>query len=210
MRKLALVAAILLSACASKPLPPSWQQNARDSLDGYTDAYLTGSSAAASAEFARARSDTASTGRPDLVAQVELVRCAAQVASLVFDGCPGFEALAADATPAQRAYAAYLSGNWQGLQPGLLPEQHRGVLTNGNLAAVGDPLARIVAAGALFKAERITPTDIGKAIDTASSQGWRRPLLMWLGVAAKRAEEAGDTAALAQIRRRIELASGER
>ncbi|TFW33126.1 hypothetical protein [Massilia horti] len=210
MRKLAWVAIILLSACASKPTPPSWQQNAHDSLGAFTDAYLAGDSAAASVEFARARSDTASTGRPDLVAQVELVRCAAQVASLVFDGCPGFAALAPDATPAQRAYAAYLSGNWQGLQPGLLPEQHRSVVANGSLAAVGDPLARMVAAGALFKAERITPADIGKAIDTASGQGWRRPLLMWLGVAAKRAEAAGDTAALAQIRRRIELASGER
>ncbi len=207
---LACLATVLLAACASKPAPPSWQPNARDALDGYTDDYLKGDSAAAAAEFARARAATASTGRADLVAKVELVRCAAQAASLEYDDCPGFAALAQDATAQQRAYAAYLAGRWQGLDAALLPEQHRPVVASGSLAGVADPLARLVAAGALFKAGRITPADIGTATETASSQGWRRPLLMWLGVSAKRAEAAGDAAQLAQIRRRIALASGER
>jgi hypothetical protein len=210
MRKLACLAVIVLAGCASKPQPPSWQPGARDALDGYTDAYLKGDSRAADAEFARARRETASTGRPDLVAQVELVRCAARVASLEFDDCPGFAALAQDATPQQRAYAAYLAGRWQGLDTALLPEQHRAVAGGALLESVGDPLARLVAAGARFKAERITPADIGSATETASGQGWRRPLLMWLGVSAKRAEAAGDTAALALVRRRIALAAGEK
>jgi hypothetical protein len=210
MRKLACLAVVLLAACASKPAPPSWQPNAKDALDGFTDAWLKGDSLAADAEFARARRETASTARPDLVAQVELVRCAARAASLEYDDCAGFAALAQDATPAQRAYAAYLAGRWQGLDAALLPEPHRAVVASGSLAGVGEPLSRLVAAGALFKAQRITPADISVATDTASAQGWRRPLLMWLGVAARRAEAAGDAAQLAQIRRRIALASGER
>jgi hypothetical protein len=208
MKRLACLAAVLLSACASKPVQPAWLPNAHDALAGYTDDYLKGNSAAAESEFARARGETASTGRPDVVAKVELARCAAQVASLEFDDCPGFAALAPDATGEQRAYAAYLAGRWQGLDVALLPEQHRAVVASGSLSGVADPLARLVAAGALFKAGRITPADIGTATETASSQGWRRPLLMWLGVAAKRAEAAGDTVALERIRRRIELASG--
>jgi hypothetical protein len=76
------------------------------------------------------------------------------------------------------------------------------------MAGVSDPLARLVAAGALFKAGRIVPADIVAATETASSQGWRRPLLMWLGVQFKRAEAAGDVAAIERIRRRIALASG--
>jgi hypothetical protein len=83
------------------------------------------------------------------------------------------------------------------------------VVKGGSAEGVADPLARLVAAGALFKAGRITPADIGRATEAASNQGWRRPLLMWLGVSAKRAEAAGDAAALEQIRRRIALASGE-
>ncbi|MFZ3286452.1 MAG: hypothetical protein WA191_06340, partial [Telluria sp.] len=75
------------------------------------------------------------------------------------------------------------------------------------LDAIEDPLSRLVAAGALLQAGRITPADIVAATETASAQGWRRPLLMWLGVSAKRAEAAGDTVQLARIQRRIELAS---
>ena len=200
----------MLAGCGSKPLPPDWQANAMGSLDAYTDDYLTGNSAAAEAEFRRARLETTATGRLEHVAQVELVRCAAQAASLAFDDCPGYAALAADASTEQRAYAAYLAGRWDGLNAAQLPEQHRPVVAGGQLAAVSDPLARMVAAGALFKAGRITPEGIAQAVDTASNQGWRRPLLAWLGVQARRAEAAGDTAALEQIRKRIALASGQR
>ncbi|WP_440962482.1 hypothetical protein ACL58G_16485 [Massilia sp. GER05] len=206
MTKPLIAAALLvLSGCASKPQPPAWEGDAKSSLDGYTDDFLRGDSGAADAEFARARRASASTGRFDIVAQAELVRCGVKAAALDYE-CPGFAAVAHDATPAQRAYAAYLDGRWQGLETNLLPEQHRAVVASGSLAGVADPLARLVAAGALLKAGRITPADIGAAVDTASSQGWRRPLLAWLGVQEQRARAAGDTAAAEGIRRRIELA----
>ena len=201
-------AALLLAGCASQPAPPSWQADAKDALDGFTDDYLRGNTAAANAEFARARRETTSTGRPELVAQVELVRCATLAASLEFDECPGFAALAPDATAQQRAYAAYIAGRWEGLDVTALPEQHRPVVASGSLAGVADPLARLVAAGALFKAGRIRPADIDTALDTASQQGWRRPLLVWLGVAERRAQAVGDNVALERIRRRIALAAG--
>jgi len=200
--------AFVLAGCASKPLPPDWQANAKGALDASVDDYLKGHAAASASEFREARAETAATGRPDHVAQVELVRCAAQAASLVFEDCPGYAALAADATPAQRAYAAYLAGQWDGLDVALLPEQHRAVVAGGALDKIEDPLSRLVAAGALFKAGRMTPQGILLAVETASSQGWRRPLLTWLGVQEQRAKAAGDTAAAEQIRRRIALASG--
>ncbi|MFC0250557.1 hypothetical protein [Massilia consociata] len=205
----ALSAGALLAACASKPLPPDWQADAKGALDASTDDYLKGHTAAAAAEFRSARTATTATGRADYVAQVELVRCAARVASLDFDDCPGYAALAGEATPAQRAYADYLYGRWQGLDAALLPEQHRPVLAGGQVAAVADPLARLVAAGAAFRAGRITPDGIAQAIDTASHQGWRRPLLAWLGVQAQRAEAAGDAQEAQRIRRRMALASGQ-
>ncbi|WP_305822894.1 hypothetical protein [Massilia brevitalea] len=208
MTKTMMLAALLLAGCASQPAPPSWQLDAKDALDGFTDDYLRGTTAAANAEFARARRETGSTGRPDLVAQVELVRCATLAASLEFDDCPGFAALAPDATAQQRAYAAYIAGRWEGLDVAALPEQHRPVVASGGLAGMADPLARLVAAGALLKAGKITPGDIELATNTASEQGWRRPLLTWLGVSEQRAQAAGDKAAVERIRRRIALASG--
>lgn len=214
MNKTALTVfiALALAGCASKPAPPAWKSNAADALKGYSDAYLKGNTSIAESEFARARSEMSSTGRPDLVAHAELVRCATRVASLEYDDCPGFAALAQDATAAERAYAAYLTGKWQGLDAALLPEQHRAVVRTGPgaatgvLAAIQDPLSRMVAAGALMQTGRLAPADIAVATETASGQGWRRPLLMWLGVAQQRAQAAGDRAETARIQRRIDLA----
>jgi hypothetical protein len=45
-----------------------------------------------------------------------------------------------------------------------------------------------------------------QAVETASSQGWRRPLLAWLGVQALRAEQAGDTDEAKRLRRRMDVA----
>lgn len=205
MTRIFIVALLALAGCAGKPQPPSWQPNARDALTGFTDAWLHGDTSAADADFARARRETASTGRFDRVAQAELVRCGVQAAALDFE-CAGFAAMAQDATPAQRAYADYLAGRWQGLDANLLPEQHRLVPAGAALAGVADPLARLVAAGARFKAGRGTPADIETAVQTASDQGWRRPLLAWLGVQEQRAQAAGDAQAVARIRKRIALA----
>jgi hypothetical protein len=212
MMRVAFSAVVLiLAGCAGKTPEPSWKANAASSLAAFSDAYLKGNSGAAEAEFRRARSEMSSTGRFDLVAHAELVRCATRVATLEFDGCPGFAPLAQDATAAERAYAAYLSGQWNGIDASLLPEQHRAVVSGApeapKLAAIADPLARQVAAGALMQAGRITPADIAAATENASGQGWRRPLLTWLGVALKRAQAAGDSAEAERIQRRIELAS---
>ena len=205
---LAALFGLALAACGSKPVQPDWKANAGSSLKAYSDAYLKGDSAIAASEFARAREEMASTGRPDLVAHAELYRCATRVASIEYDACPGFAALAQDATAAEYAYAGYLSGNWQGLDPALLPEQHRAVVQGkAALASIADPLSRLVAAGVLMRSQRIAPADIATATDTASEQGWRRPLLMWLGVSLKRAQAAGDTDGAARLQRRIDLAS---
>jgi hypothetical protein len=123
-----------------------------------------------------------------------------RVASLELDGCPGFDALAQDAGAEERAYADFLAG--RPANTALLPEQHR---AKGGLAGIADPLSRLVAAGVLMNAGAITPADIKTATDTASSQGWRRPLLMWLGVSLKRAQAAGDSTEAARIQRRIDL-----
>jgi hypothetical protein len=212
MRWFALAALLLLTACASKPAPPDWQANAHASLRGFAAAYFAGNARLADQEFARARADIASTGRLDLLARAELVRCAARVASLEFDDCPGFKKLAEDAAPQERAYAAFLAGNWEGLDASLLPEHHRALLSGkadaGELSGIDDPSSRLVAAGVLFRLGRLNPDGIAAATDTASANGWRRPLLAWLRVQAQRAETAGDDTQAARIRRRIDLVSG--
>ncbi len=203
----ALAWLVALTACSNTPPPPDWQMNARGALDAFTSAYMSGNARVEAAEFARARQALAATGQPEQVARAELLRCAAQVASLVLQGCDGFEPLRQDAPAAERAYAAYLAGLAQPADAALLPETQRSVLAGGAdaVARIPDPLSRLVAAGVLLRMGRATPQLVAQAVDTASSQGWRRPLLAWLGVQAQRAEAAGATEEAARLRRRMAL-----
>jgi hypothetical protein len=220
----ALAAALLaaIAGCASHPPPPDWQLNAKAASERALTAYLSGDARVEAQELQRARGEIARTGRADLLARIELAHCAAQVASLVFQPCAAFEALRADAPAPERAYADYLAARVQAQDIGLLPEAQRGVAAGvaagpaaaaeaANAAALGaiaDPLSRLVAAGVRFEASRADPQVIAIAIDTASSQGWRRPLLAWLGVQLKRVELAGASDEVQRLRRRIELVQG--
>ena len=201
-----LIAVGALSACASGPKVPDWSLSALGHVQRFTEAYLSGDARVAQREFAQARADTARTGRPEWVARVELNRCAAQVASLDFAPCTGFDALATDADAAERAYARYLAGQASAADAPLLPQQHRAIAGSGaSVQGIEDPLARLIAAAVLLRQGRATPSVVDQAVDTASGQGWRRPLLAWLGVQRQRAEQGGDAAEAARIQRRMDL-----
>lgn len=175
-------------------------------------AYMEGNSRVEAAELARARSELSRTGRADLLGTAELLHCASRVASLVFEPCAGFESLRGDATQAQRAYADYLRGQVQPEGIPLLPQAQRAAAAGdagaGALKSVADPLSQLVAAGVLLQTGRASPPVIALAIDTASSQGWRRPLLAWLGVQALRAEQGGNAEEAARLRRRMAITQG--
>lgn len=207
----ALTSALLLAACAGGPQPPDWQLEAKGSMDRSVAAYMEGNSRVEMAELGRARTQLTRSGRAELLATAELLHCATRVASLVLDEpCTGFEKLREDATDGQRAYADYLKGQVQPQGIALLPEAQRRAAAGdaGAVAAIADPLSKLVAAGVLLQAGKASPAVITQAIDTASVQGWRRPLLAWLGVQLRRAEQGGDTQEAAKLRRRIELTQG--
>ena len=211
---LIMFAVALLAGCGNKPRVPDWQLNAHDTLERYVQAYMMGDARVEAAEFERARSALATTGQSALVARAELTRCAARVASLVLDACEGFDQLRRDSPAPERAYADYLSGRIAPPDIALLPPQHRaaaaGTADAAAVRAIEDPLSRLIAAGVLFRTGRASPEVLVLASDTASAQGWRRPLLAWLGVQAVRAERAGALEEAQRLRRRMALAAGER
>ena len=209
--------ALSLAACASGPKPPDWQLEAKSAMERSVAAYLEGNSRVEAVEFAIARRELSSTGRVELMARAELLRCASRVASLVFEICAGFEKLRLDAPAAEQAYANYLSASLLASDAGLLPVPQRAVaLAGGNatlatesaVKGITDPLSQLVTAGVLFQAGQATPAVMQQAADTASAQGWRRPLLAWLGVQAALAEKRNDSAEAGRLRRRIELIQG--
>lgn len=209
---LAVVAA-MLAGCAGKPPPPDWQMNARSAAERMVETTLSGETRLQALELARMRGEIARTGRPDLLARAELLQCAAQVASIDFNDCPGYRALEADAAPAERAYAAYLAGKADDATVTLLPAAHQplarprapSVADAAALQQIEDPFSRLVAAGVLLRSGQAHPAIYSVAVDTASAQGWRRPLLAWLKLQHQRAEQAGDADEAKRLARRIAM-----
>ncbi len=202
-----------LLACSSTPPPHDWQMNAQGSLQRAVQAQLSGNERVAALEFDRARGEIARTGRPELMARAELMRCAAAVAALQFEPCAAYERLRADAAPAEQAYAAYLAGTLSAAQRPLLPAAQQPLAgpagaADADLAALqatADPMSRLVAAALWLRSGRAVPGVLALASDTASAQGWRRPLLAWLQLQQAQAEKAGNAADAARLARRIEL-----
>ena len=202
----AVALALALAGCAGTPTP-DWQINAGSALQRMQQALLQGNDRVAANEYQRARAEVAGTGRPDLAARVELLRCASWTASLQF------EPLRVDAKAPELAYAAYLRGQMDAGQRSLLPPAQQPLAAAPQdeaaqlaaLQATADPLSRLLAAALWLQAGRAAPAVITLAVDTASAQGWRRPLLAWLGVQQQRARQAGDIAEAGRIGRRIEL-----
>ncbi|MFN4148838.1 MAG: hypothetical protein ACK4E4_04725 [Rhodocyclaceae bacterium] len=214
MRCWLVLAALFVAGCAGGPPAPDWQANAHASLAAHTAAYLAGRDRVARQELALARREVARTANASLMARVELTACAVRIASLESTDCPAFEALEADADAAARAYADYLTGRWEALDARLLPPAQQGVPGSrdalATLAAIDDPLSRLVAAAVLLRAGRLSPAGIERAIDTASRQGWRRPLMAWLAFDRDRCRAAGDPACVEERQRRIDYLMGAR
>lgn len=175
------------------------------------EATLSGHDRVAEQEWQHARQAIARTGQPALMARLELLHCAAQTASAMPWACPRFDALRSDAAAPEVAYAAYLAG--QALAPAqaaLLPAAQQALASTDAAASaqalqLSDPLARLVAAGVLLRRAQASPAVVQAAVDTASHQGWRRPLLAWLGVQRQWAEQGGQPEVAAALRRRMDL-----
>ena len=202
---------MVLTACASSPKPADWQLESKGAMERAVNAYLEGNSRVEAAELARARLEISSTGRVDLLARAELLSCASRVASLVFEPCAGFEKLRQDAPPAERAYADYLAGQLKSQDIILLPKNQQinaqaiVLRVQPAIDSVADPLAKLVASGTALQAGNASPALVQAAVDAASSQGWRRPLLAWLGVQRKLFEASGNLPEAERIQRRIAL-----
>lgn len=211
-RLLGPLACLLVVSCAGTPPPPDWKLDAHGALETYAKLYLDGNAKLAEANFVRARVEIARTGRLDLAARAELYRCAIQAAALDFSPCNGFDALRPHATPEDLAYAKFLGGQWDDLNLEALPDGYGKLAAAKDTAArrkaleqFKDPVSRLIAAGVLLNKGDIDPAGLALATQTASDQGWRRPLLTWLGVLQQRALAAGDSQAADTLTQRIRL-----
>ncbi|MFN3958176.1 MAG: hypothetical protein ACK4Q6_11775 [Tepidimonas ignava] len=217
----AALAAALLVGCAAQPPVPGWRLDLRQAVEQGTLAYLQGHDRVASVHAQRAQQAAAQSAQATALARQALAHCAAQLAALQGQGCAAAAPYLADATAAEQTYAAWLAGwparPWEG--PGrpdaaTLPSAARALAQAWPappaadlarwLGALDDPLTRLVVGGWLWHAVGLDGAAVAVLVDTASGQGWRRPLAAWLAVQQRLAERAGDTATAALAQRRLD------
>jgi len=189
-----------------------------------TAATLQGHTRLEALEWNKARAEIARTARPDLLARLELLRCAAQSAALLWEDCPAYQALLQDAPPAEAAYARYLAARplphdmphlgaaQRRLAAALLPASTGSTgaaqQTAAALAAVqaiDQPLSRLVAASAALRAGLGSPALLQLGVDTASTQGWSRALMAWLLLQERTCMQSGDASCAQTAQRRLDV-----
>jgi hypothetical protein len=210
---LVLASLVALTACGSgAPPQPDWKIDSTDLIERYRKHALLGENTLAERYFQQAIAATGGAGRIAETARLWLVRCATRRAMLIDDACSEYAELAGHApSPADQAYYQFVMLNWENLDAGLLPAQHRDLVrapANHRHEALGqikDPLARLLDASLLVMRKEARSDTLILATDTASEQGWRQPLLTYLTLRHEQAIAQGNTAEQNRLARRIQL-----
>lgn len=210
---LAFAALILLTACGSGgPPPPDWKTDSADLIERYKKYALLGDNTLAERYFQQAVIATGGAGRVADTARLWLVRCATRRAMLIDDACTEYADLARiEPDAADQAYYQFITLRWEAVDVARLPTQHRALVTapagkrNEVLAQISDPLARLLDASLLVMRQESDAATLVLATETASSQGWRQPLLTYLKLQEEQAASQGNAADLDRLRQRIRL-----
>ena len=209
----AILCMVLLTACGSSgPPPPDWKTDAADSIKRYQRHALLGENTLAERYFQQAITATGGAGRVTDTARLWLVRCATRRAMLIDDPCAEYAELARiDPDVTDQAYYQFLTLRWEAIDIAQLPKQHRELVRApadvrpSLLFEVDDPLAQLLGASLLVMRQEADTATLTLATETASSQGWRRPLLTYLKLQEAQAISQGDSAQLKRLTQRIEL-----
>lgn len=214
MRNVLIISlAMLLAACGGKPPAPDWKKDSISLMERYKKAELKGENKLADRYFEQALAAAGSAAKLEESARLHLVRCATRQASLGFEPCTGYLELTKFGVGAENeAYHRFITGQWDKLDGGKLPEQYRDFLANRDAAKdlsalqkIDDPLSRLIAVSVAIMRKQADDATLTLAAETASEQGWRKPLLVYLKLLENRASSKEDKTALEKLRARIKL-----
>lgn len=207
------IAASMLVACGGGPKVPDWKKDSASLIERYKKAELKGENLRAEHYFQQALDAAGSAGRLGETARLHLVRCATRQASLDLEPCNGYLDHAKYGTSAEdETYYLFLTNQWDRLDSGKLPVQYRAFVKGGEpartpavLQGISDPLSRLIALSLVVARKQADDALLNLAADTASEQGWRKPLLVYLKLLEGRAALQDDKKSLEKIRARIRL-----
>ena len=210
-----LTFSIILLGCGSKQVP-DWTKASFNQLENYKINYLSGKEQSAELYFNKAIDEIKKSGDLEILARVYLTKYAVHVA--VLDDFDDGEYLRIDAIQPvlqNRNFYRFLKGSFDTVDEKLLPQQYDGFMRacrKGNsedisneISKIEDPLSKLIAIGLLVQKNTYDEGILKIAIDTASHNGWKRALLVYLDKLQSFYEMKKETQKAANIKQKIQL-----
>jgi len=206
---------MLLAGCGSTPIP-DWTNAAFNQLDNYKKTSLIGNVNAAELHFNKALEEIKKSGDLDILARVYLIKYAIQTSLLEkIDDREYLRIEALYPSPVNKTYHAFLKADFDHVEPNLLPEQYRvffKVLRTGNpgdtideILKMEDPLSRLIATGLMIQYSNPDERCLQAAVDTASQNGWKKALMIYLNKLHSFYETKKDSAKALNTQKKLEL-----
>jgi hypothetical protein len=216
MKKLLFIMIVLLlCSCGSAPVP-AWKDKADRQLEDYKINFLAGKEDVTEPHFLKARKEIAASNDLNLLAVAYLTKYALHTASLEsFDASEFARLHRLEPNATNMAYCHFLKGNFSAVDVNTLPMRYTGivkaavskdvVLAAREIAAIDDPLSRLIACGVWVKYVSNDESILQVAIHTASANGWRRPLWAYLTSLQTYYRDSGDKGKADIIKDRLEI-----
>lgn len=180
----------LLSGCGAKAVP-EWMKTGRNEMENFKKLYLQGRDRLAEISFEKALAEIKSSGDLELLQIAYLTRYAVQISALEdFEDTEYLRLAAVEPQAGNASFHAFLRGAFDRVDNQALPRQYRPFLhacSSGNqtetdraIAAMEDPLSRLIASGVAVRKQLYHENTLNAAIRTASEQGWKKALLAYM------------------------------
>jgi len=215
---LCLICLALLTGGCGFSQRPAWIIVGERRIDSFKANYLSDpQGSGAESNFKKAIDEIKKSGDLDLLEKAWLTRMALQTALLKeMDEGDYREIADAGPVPANENFYRFLKAEASAVDIKLLPQQYRGFLkallkgdvneTGAAIVAMKDePVSRLIAAGIAVRRNIESEAVIQEAVETASVNGWKAALIVWLERMRSFYEAKGEPVKADAIKKRISL-----
>jgi hypothetical protein len=205
-----------LFGCGGSKQIPDWINASFNNLENYKKNYLIGKDRIAELQFNKAIDEIKKSGNLEILGRAYLTKYAVHIAVLeVFDDTEYLKIDALQPALQNRTFYNFLKGSFDKIDESLLPRQYDNVLkifrkgqpedAAKEISKMEDPLSRLIVAGLFVQKYNYDEGILKVAIDTASQNGWKKALLVYLEKLLLLYETKKEPEKAANIAQRIQL-----